>query len=336
MGRVLVEEAAQYDGVSILILDPRNQAAGLLVPEDRDSILAMYSEFGMQTSAARGFPFTYYAPGQAFGEELPADLSQLGRGRVIVSFKGQDDQARCQLFARILDAVFAGYVGQESSFLRLVLVIEEAQRFTKKRVIEEAKAAGQQAENALDRTVREGRKYGCCTIILSQTIRDFGYDSASIRQNTNTKIFLHNSDREVEYAATFIGDGRKIIPLTAGTAIIYNAAWGAVKVKVRPPFSKVWEFSAEQTQRLVSRARPSANVLSPEAQRLLDLARDHASETGEGLNLSQVGTQLGITSKRHLQQLVDELERYHFVSTRKLRERGQPRIIEPISSGGTD
>ncbi len=171
---------------------------------------------------------------------------------------------------------------------------------------------------------------------MSLTIRDFSYDSASIRQNTNTKLFLHNSEREVDYAANFIGDGRQIIQLTTGTAIVYNSAWDAVRVKVRPPFSKVWEFSAEDTKKSIARAGAPAVVLSPGAQSLLATVRQYYTQMGHGLNLSQAGEQLGISSKRLLQQLVEELERTGFIRTRKLRQKGQPRIIEPVLSQGAD
>jgi hypothetical protein len=101
LGRVIMEESAKYDNVNILILDPRNQALGLLVPEDREKILSRYPEFGMKVKAAKGFKFKYYAPGQSFGEKLPSDLSQLGKGRVIVSFKWLNELQRCTLFQQI-------------------------------------------------------------------------------------------------------------------------------------------------------------------------------------------------------------------------------------------
>jgi len=332
LGRVLLEEAAHHD-VSILILDPRNQAAGFLTAEDRPSILSLYSEFGMSPSEARGFDLRYFAPGTSLGDDLPVDLGKLGAGRSIVSFKGLDDEERCTLFARILDAVFDAHAAEESSSLELLVFVEEAQRFTKKRVVPEAKSAGQRAENALDRTLREGRKYGCCTMIISQTIRDFAYDVASIRQNTNTKAFLHNSDREVDYAATFLGDGKQIIHLQPGTAILHNATWGSARIRVRPPYSKVWEPSAEDTRRLLGEEERSRAVVSGEAGKLLDLVRAHFAEEGHGIHLGEASRRLGITSKRRLARLVEELEQSGLVRTRKLRQRGQPRILEPISSG---
>ncbi|MBN2642803.1 MAG: DUF87 domain-containing protein [Victivallales bacterium] len=336
LGRVIVEEATQYEGLNILILDPANQSAGLLVPEDRESVLSLYPDFNMKSSLARGFDFKYYCPAFSIGRQLPCDLSVLGNGRSIVSFKGLDDRKRCKLFCEILNAVFDEYSREESTTLRLLIVVEEAQRFTKKRVAEDAASAGQQAENALDRIVREGRKYGCYVNIQSQSIKDFSRDSASIRQNTNTKIFLHNSDREIDYAADFIGDGRQITRLQPATAIVYNSLWGAVPVKIRPPLSKVWDFSPEDTQQLLTSEETPLAVLSTDAKQLLIIVRQHYNENNYGLNISNAGELLGVTSKRQIQQLVDELEHKGFVKTRKFRGRGNPRIIEPISSKGAD
>ena len=332
LGRVMMEEATMHSGLNILILDPRNQAAGLLVPEDREKILSRYPDFGIKASSSRGFKFKYYAPEQTFGEKLPSDLSQLGKGKSIISFKWLNELQRCELFKQIIDAVFASF-SEESDHLKLAMFVDESQLFTKKRVADNAKAAALQAEIALDRFVRESRKLGCTVFIMSQSIKDFSHDSASVRQNTNTKIFLRNSDREVDYAGDFISDGRQIINLSPGTAIIHNSEWGIVKVKVRPPFSKVWEYSAEDTRRVVSGSEifNSSNLdPSGEAQELLSLVKTNYSSTGKGINISEAGKRIGISSKRKLLQLIDKLERAGLVKTYKLSERGQPRIIEPI------
>lgn len=44
---------------------------------------------------------------------------------------------------------------------------------------------------------------------------------------------MHNSDREIDYASSFIGDGRQITKLNPGMAIVYNPLWGAVTLKVK-------------------------------------------------------------------------------------------------------
>jgi hypothetical protein len=334
--RVITEEATQYEELSILILDPRNQAAGLLVPEDRESFLSLYPIFGMKRESAHGYKFRYYAPGQNFGHQLPNDLTQLAQGRSIVSFKWLDDKQRCEQLTEILNSVFTFCSKEESPITRVLIIVEEAQCFTKKRVDDNAKNAAEKAEIALDRMVRESRKYGCCIINVSQTIKDFARDSASIRQNTNTKIFLHNSDREIDYAADFIGDGRQIIQLAPGTAIIFNPAWGVLKVKIRPPYSKVWDFSAEDTSRIVQKSLISRPSLTGDVQRLWELILEHFNNTQQGMNLSQVAMKSGISSKRRLQSLVGRLEEAGYVKTYRINERGQPRIIKPVKYEGVD
>lgn len=326
--RVLIEEAATHS-IGVLVLDPRNQAAGLLVPEDREEFLQLYPTFGLAAERARGFPFTYFGPGDGLGKRLPADLGELAEGRNIVSFKGLDEDERCTLFAAIMDGAFQACTRQQALTVRLLIIVEEAQLFTRRRVAPEVRQAGARAENALDRIIREGRKYGICVVVASQSIKDFSHDVASIRQNTNTKVFFRNADREVDYAADFLGDGRKIIGLRPGTCLIHNASLGVLSVRVRPPYSKLWEFGPEETREIL---RPGARraAVSPPAERLLEVIQEHCRQSGCGPNLSNLGGLAGITSKRQIQELIAELVDHGLVTTKKLRQRGQPRVVEPV------
>ena len=77
--------------------------------------------------------------------------------------------------------------------------------------------------------------------------------------------------------------------------------------------------------------KPSQRIdISDEAKRLLDIARELTAASDQPPHLSKLGSMAEITSKRRLGQLIDELERAGLVCTRKLAERGQPRIVEPI------
>ncbi len=328
LARVLIEEAASHKNLNILVLDPRNQSIGLLVSEDRPKILQHYDEFGMKPERARGFDFRYCAPGLPYAAMLPDDLSTLAHGRSIVSFKGLDDQRRCALAAKILESVFAACTGRESESPRLLIVVDEAQLLTRKRLDDSAKQAAGQAERALDRIAREGRKFGIVLALVSQTIKDFSYELASIRQMTTTKIFLRNSDREIEYAADIIGDGRLLVQLATGTAIVHNAHWGAVRVRVRPPYSKVFELGDAEIRKLIGPNRDASRMVSAEAQKLFAVIKQHASPPHEPLNMSRAAELAGITSKRRLLELVAELENAGAIHTRKLIERGRPRVIE--------
>ena len=206
--------------------------------------------------------------------------------------------------------------------------MDEAQLLTRKKVDESAKGAAAQAERALDRIAREGRKYGATMVLLSQTIKDFSFELASLRQMTSTKIFLRNSDREIEYASDIIGDGRTLVQLPTGTAIIHNAAWGQHRIRVRPPYSKVYELPESQIRQLVGIGAERAVGISAEAEKLLAVVKEHGSPTQSPLNLSQAAELAGITSRRRLHELVAELEEEGVICTRQLPERGRPRVIE--------
>jgi len=213
---------------------------------------------------------------------------------------------------------------------RLLIVVDEAQLFTRKRLDESAKQAAAQAERSLDRIAREGRKFGIVPVLISQTMKDFGYELANIRQMTTTKIFLRNSDREIEYAADIIGDGRLLVQLPTGTALVHNANWGVVRMRVRPPFSKVFELGEAEIRKLVGRDTDPSKKVTSEAQRLFAVIKQHGAPPNLPLNMSRAADLAGISSKRRLIELIDELERSAVIRTRKLLERGQPRVIELV------
>jgi hypothetical protein len=304
LARAIVEEATQYKELSILVLDPRNQFVGLVVPEDRPQILQHYNEFGMNVGQARGFAFEYFAPALPFTSPLPETLSSLATGRSIVSFKGMDDRQRCLLAARILDAAFETISARESERPRLLIVVDEAQLLTRKRVDESAKDAAAQTERALDRIAREARKHGGLLMLISQSIKDYSYELASLRQMANTKIFLRNSDREIEYASDIIGDGRALVQLPTGVALVHNANWGLHRIRVRPPYSKVYELPQAEIRQLFGSHKDREPGVSADAQKLLVAIKKHSAAASSPLNLSHAAELIGITSKRRLSMLV--------------------------------
>lgn len=328
--RVLIEEAAMVDGLNILILDPRNQCAGLLVPEDRPEVIQHYARHGMEPEGARAFAFDY-VPAETHADQQG---KHWGHGRKIISFKSLNDHDRCRRAAAILTDAFEARVQQEADRPQLLIVIDEAHLLTRKRVEEEAKEAASKVELAIDRIVREGRKYGVVLVLVSQSMRDFSHDLASVRQMTATKIFLRNADREIEYAASFLGDARPLIHLRNGEALIHNAAWGVQRVVFRPPWSKVQEIDGNILRENLN--APNAVPFQPlglEARRLYDMVLSHAHSP---LNLSQLAQIAGLTSRRKLQDLIGELEQAGLIHTRQLAERGKPRLVELTTKSESD
>jgi hypothetical protein len=330
LGRVLIEEAAQHKQLSILVLDPRNQSAGLLLPEDRPRILERYGEFKMKPDRARSFEFQYYAPGLPYVPPLPDRLSSLAKGRSIVSFKALGDEQRCSLGGAVLEAVFEACNAEESERPRLLILVDEAQLFTRKRLDEGARQAAARVERVLDRIAREGRKFGIVLALVSQTMKDFGYELASIRQMTTTKIFLRNSDREIEYASDILGDGRVLVQLPTATALVHNANWGVVRLRVRPPYSKVFELGDAELRRLIGNDGKACRALTSGAEALLRVIKENGASADQPLIMSRVAELAGVSSKRKLAELVQELENAGAIRTKQLVERGRPRVIELV------
>ena len=334
-GRVLIEAASGCENLAIVILDPRDQWAGLLMPEDRPEILRLYREFGLEPGQARSFDFSYHGVGQRLGRLLPDDLRLLAQGRHIVSFKGQGDGTRCELFARILDALFDACASSESPRLRLLVVVEEAHRFVRKGVIREAHEAAQKAELSLNRIAREGRKYGVGLTCLCQSSSDFSHAMATVRENIATHIFLGNGSREAEYAAQFLGPGDDITSLRTGEAFVSNAEWGVVRISVRPPLSKVWEPTEEEIRALVGDARlQDQPALSRQAQSVLAAAWERCRGTGQPVRLSSVVELLGVSSRRRVNQIVAELETAGVARFERLPEQGRPLVMVPLVEVG--
>jgi hypothetical protein len=333
LGRVIVEGAAACEDVSIVVLDPRGQWTGLLAQEDRAEILGRYGEFGLDPSQARSFDFAYYGIGQGLGRPLPADLRRLAEGRHIVGFKGLDDRARCEWTARVLEALFDACAIGESLRLRLSIAIDEAIQFIRRGVVDEAKDAAAKVELALERIAREGRKYGIGLLAISQSSRDFSYSLASVRENVATHVFMANGSAESEYAARYLGAGHELSSLRTGEAIVQNGEWGVVRVAVRPPLSKVWEPTEAEVRSLVGGQGMTSLPLSPTARAILDAAMKNHRATGRPVRLASVVEQLGITSRRRVDQVVAELEAVGVARFERLNERGRPLVMTPMAGG---
>lgn len=328
--RVIVEGCVAYRNLRIVILDPRNQWVGLLCPEDRPEIIEHYKSFGLESTQARSFNFIYHGIGLNIGEPLPDDLRQLANGFHIVSFKGLDDRSRCLRFAEILNGLFDACSRLESDRPRLLVVVEEAIRFSRKGVNHSDHGPAQAAEQSVDRIAREGRKFGLILLLLTQSATDYSHSTSTIRQNITTRIFMQNSDKEIDYASDWLPDSKEIVQLPRGEALVCNPEWGTIRVSIRPPLSKVWEPSDEQTRKLVNSNSQGPVSLSDEARTVLEMATELQSQRGRPARLASITEKLGITSRRRIGHIVDELKRASAAKFERLDKQGKPLVIVPI------
>jgi len=332
LARVVAEEIAQHASINLLVIDPRGQFTGCLLPEDRPAMLQHYERFGMKAADARRIDAQYLAPGSGLTPPLPKNLTTLTKGRWIACLKHLDDQQRCETAADLLNAAFEQYVTRESDRPRMVILIDEAQVLTVKRVSREATGAAGRCEQALDRIAREGRKHGIALCLVSQTMKSFGYGLAVLRQMAATKVFFRNSDLELDYAADLLPDPRALVQLPTGSALLHNAALGVVPIRVRPPKSFTGEVPESRLKSLLqSSTARAAKPLCPDASDLLQVITRHYTTAGGPLNLSDLAQLAQMSSRRKLHALVDVLEQSGRIRTMRLPERGKPRVIAMLS-----
>ena len=208
LARVIVEGTMVYRNVSIVILDPQNQWAGLYLPEDRPEVLGCYKAFGLKPELSRSFNFDYYGLGSGIGKPLPSDLRKLASGHHIISFKDLDNLAKYTHSASVLEGILNARTHSEARRVGVIIVIEEVPNFMKKYACEELRAVAKRFEQIVDRIAREGRKYGISLMIISQTIGDFSHNVAIVRQNISTRVFMKNSDLEIDRTAQFMNNSK--------------------------------------------------------------------------------------------------------------------------------
>ena len=158
------------------------------------------------------------------------------------------------------------------------------------------------------------------------------HSAATIRQNTNTKIFMRSSDRELDYAADYVQDVRQLTSLKTGEALIHNPQFGTVKVAVRPPFSKVIELSPAESEALLAGHDPESDSPRPSGdleRELLRVIRQHIADAGEPINVTQAMDAIGVASGRKKQELLATLEQRGLIRSERLKQRGGPRVLYP-------
>lgn len=70
--------------------------------------------------------------------------------------------------------------------------------------------------------------------------------------------------------------------------------------------------------------------LSDEARSVLEMANELQSQTGKPARLASITEKLGITSRRRIGHIVDEIKRASAARFERLDKQGKPLVIVPI------
>jgi DNA helicase HerA-like ATPase len=211
----------------VLVFDYTQQWQRLLERNTNGEMLDRYAEFGMRRSP-KGLK------GRVLNSAPQLDSLLGSAGATIVDLSDTYDSAeRVGKVAQILDQLLEYFQFQEdSSDLRLLIVVEEAHLWTSKDVPKDA-------ARFLDSAVRLLRKKGVGVMLVSQKISDF---DPAMRSAMNVSILFRTKyDGDLRAIAKILGsDASNIIPkLPVGYSIFHLADVGdPLVVAWRPTFSQ--------------------------------------------------------------------------------------------------
>jgi hypothetical protein len=238
--RVLLENVASlgYDVLSITPSDTESIGVSFANPEHDDG---------------QGIAADQYWVGNEKLLDEPDDINDLFSGINVVTLKDLPETEK-QAF---VDRVFSALYEMDDLGRPLYVFLEEAHNFD----------SGTAAE-AIQDIVREARKHGIHTVLVSHSPTDFSHSQKHIRENTST-VFMQGE--YTSYADDFgFLDKREITELETGQAIFASRDFPKTYVDVREPLTLAVKPDSKQIEELdrkygvqppnLDQSRPASSV----------------------------------------------------------------------------
>jgi len=260
--RILMENCLSlgYNTISITPRDLESLAAALPYKDNENG---------------RGLAGDYYWPEHDSLPNLPEQTAELFNGAKFITLrntlKPDKDQFITRLFTEVADQ------GQLDK--PLFIFLDEAHLF----------AQGDPAE-AIQKAVRQTRKFGVHVVLITQSPMDFNYNYKHIRENTQGNFFLQGE--YFDYADQLLDDSSVITDLEQGNAIFQGRGQPQIEIDMRKPLSQVeqlGEKQVEEVEKLVSASAPDPATWKAEEHTATDdpsddavYSHDPASSSGGG------------------------------------------------------
>lgn len=323
--------------MNCIFLDVANQHSAIRQPQDQPKILSRYPVFGM--GQPRGSDMHYYALGPGLGEKLPDDLSKLLEGVHYITTKDMPSLENLKITINILDTIIQYGMTEEVEEVQSIVIIGEAHNLLKKRGNKEEKALIQIILEKLEKILKEGRKYGVCVIVVTQSFRDFSRDFSPMRGNFGRRFTFRCRDHDIDFVKEqFEVSSRDLVNLKVGEVFFHDPDEGVAKIAVRPPYSKVWDHSWAEVRRIYHEKPVSTTTIgiSEDEKNILNIANEYTIASDKHINMETMSRLSGITSKRKLCDLLSRMEAKKLIKTETLPQRGRPRVIVPLVKSCVD
>jgi len=214
--KVLVEEALKKNA-SVIVFDPTAQWSGFLRENKDRGMFRLYNIFGMKKDEARAFNGNVYTITDPLKRIDIKNYIKPGE-ITIFSIHKLDPRKIDILVANTITEIFQANL-EESKGLKTVIVYDEVHRLL-------AKFGGSgEGFKAIERAVREFRKWGVGLILISQVLSDF---VGEIKANIGTEIQMRTRYEgdlkriKMKYGADIL---KSIVRASVGTGMIQNAQY---------------------------------------------------------------------------------------------------------------
>jgi len=265
--QVLVEEALQK-GISVIVIDPTVQWTGFMKPLRDEAMRNRYELFKMRKSETRGWPAEIIKASLAGVDEKSF---QTNPGELKIFVTSHLREKEIDVFITNIISSFFAKTPLESQKLTTLLVFEEIHRIL-------PKYGGQGIGLvALERAVREFRKWGIGIILISQVLEDF---AGEIRANIGTELQLRTAyEEDLDKVRLKYGDptAKAVVREETGTAMLHNSSYNIGKpffVMIRPPYhdiSRISEPELDKYEQLVKCISSIQSQTSLKEDELLNL-----------------------------------------------------------------
>ncbi len=213
VGAMVMAEEALKKGIPVIVFDPTAQWTGFVRPCRDDDMLKLYDGFGIKREEATAFKGNII---DVTDPSMDIDVKNYAnKGEITVFSLSKMTPSQLDSFVvKTVNSIFK-IPWEESRKLKLLIVYDEVHRLL-------PKYGGKDGYKALERGVREFRKWGIGLIMLSQVISDF---RETVRAVISSEAQLRTKySKDIERVEKKYGERfAKTLPkLEIGTALVQN------------------------------------------------------------------------------------------------------------------
>ncbi|MEM0480700.1 MAG: DUF87 domain-containing protein [Candidatus Aenigmatarchaeota archaeon] len=249
---MVIAEEALLKGKNVIVFDPTAQWTGFLRKCKENYMLKEYTKFGMSKKQARGFSGKIKIIRSPYQKINLKEIIENPKGNIYIFVINKLKPEEIDIFvANTIQEIFNSQL-EESKELRALIVYDEVHRLLPKF------GGSGKGFIALERGVREFRKWGIGLILISQVLSDF---VGEIRANIGTEIQMrtrYEGDLErikMKYGEEFVSS---IVKANVGTGMIVNAEYNRGRpyfVSFRPILHQVTRLSDKELEEYDKRDR---------------------------------------------------------------------------------